>query len=88
MLTGPEMLRAGHMLPKIPQPIPIICRPKPKTKEEMGEMEAKGEMGEMKKKGAKEEEGTNPENKSPAAKIYIFLFYHINFISFYCRFLL
>jgi hypothetical protein len=39
MLAGPEMLRAGHMLPKIPQPIPIICRPKPKTKEEMREME-------------------------------------------------
>ena len=80
MHASPEMLRAGHMLPKIPQPIPIICRLKPKTKEEMREMEAKGEMGEMEEKGAKEKKGTNPENKSPAAKIY---FYHINFISFF-----
>lgn len=71
MLVSPEMLRAGHMLPKI-QPIPIICRPKPKTKEEMREMEAKGGMGEMKEKGAKEDKGANPENKSPAAKIYFY----------------
>jgi hypothetical protein len=72
MLVSPKMLRAGRMLPKIPQPILIICRPKPKTKEEMREMEAKGGMGEMKEKGAKKE---NPENKSPAAKKYIFYFY-------------
>jgi hypothetical protein len=77
MLASPEMLRAGHMLPKIPRQILIICRPKPKTKEEMREMEAKGETGEMEEKGAKEEKGTKPENKSPAAKIYIF------FIQFY-----
>ena len=84
MHASPEMLQAGHMLPKIPQPIPIICRLKPKMKEEMREME---------EKGAKEEKGTNPENKAPAAKIYIFYFYHINFISFFllpifCTFLL
>ena len=66
MLASPEMLRAGHMLPKIHQPIPIICRPKPKT---MREIEPKGEMGEMEEKGAKEEKGTNPD-KSPAEKIY------------------
>src|SRR6266480_7378477 len=74
MHASPEMLQAGYMLPKIPQPIPIIYRLKPKMKEEMREME---------EKGAKEEKGTNPENKAPAAKIYIFYFYHINFISFF-----
>ena len=73
------MLQAGHMLPKIPQQIPIICRRKPKTKEGMRKMEAKEEMGEMEEKGAKEEKGTNPENKSPAAKIYFFLFLSYQF---------
>src|SRR6266480_1328418 len=73
MHASPEMLQAGYMLPKIPQPIPIICRLKPKMKEEMREME---------EKGAKEEKGTNPENKALAAKIFIFYqFYYFFFIT-------
>ena len=63
MLISLEMLRAGHTLPKIPKPIPIICRPKTKK---MREIEAKGEIGEMEEKEAKEEKGTNLENKSLA----------------------
>ncbi len=80
MHASPEMLQAGHMLPKIPQPIPIICRLKPKIKEEMREME---------EKGAKEEKGTNPENKAPAAKIFIFYqFYYFFLLPIFCTFLL
>src|SRR5947207_5125017 len=69
MLVRPETLRAGHVLPKIPRQIPIICRHKPKTK---------GEVGEMREKGAKEKK-RNPENKSPVEKIFFFYFYHIVF---------
>ena len=68
MLVRPEMLRAGHVLPKIPRQIPIICRHKPKTKEEVGE------MGE---KGAKEKK-RNSENKLPIEK-YFFLFLSYQF---------
>ena len=72
MLVRPETLRAGHVLPKIPWQILIICRHK---------LKMKGEVGEMGEKGAKEKK-RNPENKSPAAKIF-FYFYHISFISFF-----
>src|ERR1051325_7986266 len=77
MFTRPKMLRVGHVLPKIPRQIPIICRHKPKTR---------GHAREMGEKGAKEKKG-NPENKLPAEKIF-FLFLSYHFISFfYNRFL-
>ena len=43
MLFHLETLRAGHVLPKIPWQIPIICRHKLKTKGEVGEMGRKDE---------------------------------------------
>src|SRR5947207_2047182 len=76
MLIRPKMLRAGHVLPKIPWQIPIICRHKPKTK---GKTEKWGEK-------AKEKKG-NPENKSPTAKIFFFIFIiSILLVFFYNRF--
>src|ERR1044071_10150401 len=78
MFIHPKMLRVGHVLPKIPRQIPIICRHKPKTR---------GHAREMEEKGAKEKKG-NPENKSPAEKIFFFLFLSYHFIIFfYNRFL-
>jgi hypothetical protein len=78
MFVRPKMLRVGHVLPKIPRQIPIICRHKPKTR---------GHAREMGEKGAKEKKG-NPENKSPAEKIFFFYFYHIILlVFFYNRFL-
>src|SRR6059058_4858791 len=74
MLVPPETLRTGHVLPKIPWQIPIICRHKPKMK---------GEVREMGEKGAKEKK-RNPENKSPVEKIFFFLFLSYRF--FYNRF--
>src|ERR1044071_3844247 len=68
-----KMLRVGHVLPKIPRQIPIICRHKPKTR---------GHVREMGEKGAKEKKG-NPENKSPAEKIFFFYFYHIILLVFF-----
>src|ERR1041385_5105213 len=73
MFIRSKMLRVGHVLPKIPRQIPIICRHKPKTR---------GHAREMGEKGAKEKKG-NPENKSPAEKIYFFLFLSYHFISFF-----
>src|ERR1041385_3859270 len=78
MFVRPEMLRVGHVSPKIPRQIPIICLHKPKTRGHAREM---GEKGEKEKKG-------NPENKSPAEKIFFFYFYHIILlVFFYNRFL-
>src|ERR1041385_6501274 len=95
MFVRLKMLRVGHVLPKIPWQILIICRHKPKMR---------GHAREMGEKGAKEKKG-NSENKSPAEKIFFFyiillvffynqflyifyyyIFYYINFISFYYRF--
>ena len=81
MLVRPKMLRAGHMLPKIPRPILIICRPK--TKEEMREMEAKGETGKWRRKGRRRRRGRNQRINRPPQKYIFFYFYHINFISFF-----
>jgi hypothetical protein len=69
MFVRPKMLRVGHVLPKIPRQIPIICRHKPKTR---------GHAREMGEKGAKEKKG-NPENKSPAEKIFFFFIFIISF---------
>src|SRR5437588_7237287 len=77
MLVRPKTLRAGHVLPKIPRQILIICHHKPKTK---------GEVGEMGEKGAKEKK-RNPENKLPVAKIFFFIFIiSILLVFFYNRF--
>src|ERR1044071_1430573 len=73
MFVRPKMLRVGHVLPKIPRQIPIICRHKPKTR---------GHAREMGDKWAKEKK-RNPENKSPAEKIFFFYFYHIILLVFF-----
>src|ERR1041384_4099150 len=78
MFVRPKMLRVGHVLPKIPRQIPIICRHKLKTR---------GHAREMGEKGAKEKKG-NPENKSPAENIFfiisiLLVFYYRFFILFY-----
>src|ERR1041384_782687 len=68
MFVRPKMLRVGHVLPKIPRQIPIICRHKPKTK---------GHARKMGEKGAKEKKRIQRINRLPKKYFFIFIIFFI-----------
>src|SRR2546421_11587343 len=76
MLVRPETLRAGHVLPKIPRQILIICRHKPKTK---------GEVEEMGRKGRRRRRGIQRINCLSKNIFFIFII-SILLVFFYNRF--